>query len=93
MADRSCRAREKSWGRTSLKNTCPNHNTVHLTILMAFRMLIAGRGLPWRGRIGRFAHLALDAAEIAAIAAGDDAFLEYFAKHRLMKGSPLRRGE
>ena len=39
------------------------------------------------------AHLALDPAEIAAVAAGDDAFLEYLAKHRLMKGSPLRRGE
>ena len=38
-------------------------------------------------------HLALDAAEIAAIAAGDDAFLEYFAKHCVMKCSPVRRGE
>ena len=41
----------------------------------------------------KVAHLALDPAKIAAIAAGDDVFLEYFAKHRLMKGSPLRRGE
>ena len=39
------------------------------------------------------AHLALDAAEIAAVAARHDAFLEYLAKHRLMKGSPLRREE
>ena len=39
------------------------------------------------------AHLALDAAEIAAVAAGDDAFLEYLAKHGLMKSSSLRRGE
>ena len=38
------------------------------------------------------AHLALNAAEIAAVAAGDDAFLEYLAKHCLMKGSPLCRG-
>ena len=30
------------------------------------------------------AHLALDPAKIVAIAAGDDAFLEYFAKHRLI---------
>jgi hypothetical protein len=39
------------------------------------------------------ADLALDPAKIAAVAAGDDAFLEYLGKHRLMKGSPLRRGE
>jgi len=35
----------------------------------------------------KIAHLALDPAEIAAVAAGDDAFLDYLAKHRLMKGS------
>jgi len=41
----------------------------------------------------KIAHLAFDPAEIAAVAARHDAFLEYLAKHRLMKGSPLRRGE
>jgi hypothetical protein len=39
------------------------------------------------------AHLAFDSAEIAAVAAGDDAFLKYLLEHLAMKGSPLRRGE
>jgi hypothetical protein len=38
------------------------------------------------------AHLALNAAEVAAVAAGDDAFLEYLGKHCLMKGFLLGRG-
>ena len=41
----------------------------------------------------KIAHLAFDAAKVAAVATGDNAFLEYLAKHRFMKGSPLRRGE
>jgi hypothetical protein len=38
------------------------------------------------------AHLALDAAEIAPVAAGYDAFLEDLVKNRLMKSPLLRRG-
>jgi hypothetical protein len=34
-------------------------NTVHLTILMAFRMLIGGRGLMCRGRSGKLLILRL----------------------------------
>jgi hypothetical protein len=41
----------------------------------------------------KFAHLALDPAEVAAVAAGDDAFLKNLVEHLIMKGSPLRRGE
>jgi hypothetical protein len=39
------------------------------------------------------AHLALDSAGIAPIAAGYDAFLEYLVEHCVMKGPPLPRGE
>jgi hypothetical protein len=39
------------------------------------------------------AHLALDAAGIAPIAAGHNAFLEDFVENRVMKSPPLRRGE
>jgi hypothetical protein len=39
------------------------------------------------------AHLAFDAAEIAAVAAGDDAFLKDLVEDRFMKGPLLRRGE
>jgi len=39
------------------------------------------------------AHFAFDAAEIASVAAADEAFLEYLVEHLVMKGSPVRRGE
>jgi hypothetical protein len=39
------------------------------------------------------AHLALDAAGIAAIAAGDNALLKDLVENRVMKSSPLPRGE
>jgi hypothetical protein len=39
------------------------------------------------------AHLALEAAGIAAIAAGDNAFLKDLVENRVMKCSPLLRGE
>jgi hypothetical protein len=39
------------------------------------------------------AHLALDASEIAAVAAGHDAFLEDLVENRFMKRPRLRRGE
>ena len=39
------------------------------------------------------AHLALDAAGIAAIAAGDNTFLKDLVENRVMKSSPLLRGE
>jgi hypothetical protein len=39
------------------------------------------------------AHLAFDSAEIAAVAAGHDAFFKYLVEDRLMKGPLLRRGE
>jgi hypothetical protein len=39
------------------------------------------------------AHFALDAAEIAAVAAGHDAFFKYLVEDRLMKGPLLLRGE
>jgi hypothetical protein len=39
------------------------------------------------------AHLALDPAEIALVAAGDDAFLKDLVENRFMKGPPLPRGE
>jgi hypothetical protein len=50
-----------------------------------------GNTLPGSDR--EIAHLALNPAEVAAVAAGDDAFLEYLGKHCLMKGFLLRRGE
>jgi len=39
------------------------------------------------------AHLALDAARIAAAATGGDAVLEDLVEHALMKGFPQLRGE
>ena len=42
---------------------------------------------------GEVAHLALDAAGIAAIAAGDNTFLKDLVENRVMKSSPLLRGE
>jgi hypothetical protein len=39
------------------------------------------------------AHLALEAAGITAIAAGDNAFLKDLVENRVMKCSPLLRGE
>jgi hypothetical protein len=39
------------------------------------------------------AHLALDSAGIAPIAAGYDAFFEYLVEHCVMKGPSLPRGE
>ena len=42
---------------------------------------------------GIVTHLALDAAGIAAIAAGDNAFLKDLVENRVMKCSPLLRGE
>jgi len=39
------------------------------------------------------AHLALDAARIAAAAARGDPVLEDFVEHALMKGFPQPRGE
>ena len=41
----------------------------------------------------KIAHLALDAAEVAVVAAGYDAFLKYLVENRAMKGPLLRRGE
>ena len=41
----------------------------------------------------KIAHLALDSAEVAAVAAGDDAFLKDLVEYLIMKGSPFRRGE
>jgi hypothetical protein len=41
----------------------------------------------------KIAHLALNPAEIAAVAAGDDAFLKDLVEDRFMKSAPLRRGE
>ena len=40
----------------------------------------------------KIAHTALDRAEVASVAAGDDAFLKNLVEHVIMKGSPLRRG-
>jgi hypothetical protein len=56
-------------------------------------MLIGGRGILCRGRSGKLLTLRLTPVEVAAVAAGDDAFLEYLGEHRLMKGFLLRRGE
>jgi hypothetical protein len=45
-------------------------------------------------RSGReIAHLALDAAEIAPVSAGNNAILEDFVENRFMKSPLLRRGE
>ena len=38
------------------------------------------------------AHLALDPAKVAAVAAGDDTFLKNLVEHPMMKGPSLRRG-
>jgi hypothetical protein len=40
-----------------------------------------------------FAYLAFDSTKIASVAARDDAFLEDFVEHGVMKGTPLPRGE
>jgi hypothetical protein len=42
-----------------LLETTVNCNTVHLSILMDFRMLIGGRGLLFRGRSGKLLILRL----------------------------------
>jgi hypothetical protein len=52
------------------------------------RRLIAGAGTE-----GEVAHLALDAAGIAAIAAGDCTFIKDFVENGVMKCLPLPRGE
>ena len=39
------------------------------------------------------AHFALDPAEVAVVAAGDDALLEYLVKDRFMESPLLQRGE
>src|SRR5215469_12447245 len=39
------------------------------------------------------AHLTFDAARISSVAAGDDAFLQDFVEHGVMKAAPLARGE
>ncbi len=39
------------------------------------------------------AHLALDAARVAPVPTGDDAFLQDFVEHGFMEGFPLPRGE
>jgi hypothetical protein len=41
----------------------------------------------------KIAHLALDPAKVAAVAAGDDTFLKSLVEHLIMKGPSLRRGE
>jgi hypothetical protein len=46
-------------GGLFLRKTPPKRNTVHLTILMAFRMLIGGRGMLCRGRSGKLVILRL----------------------------------
>ena len=60
---------------------------------MALRMSILGRELTWRGPQREVAHLALDAAGIAAIAAGDNALLKDLVEHGFMKCIPLPWGE
>ena len=42
---------------------------------------------------GEAAHLALDAAFVAAMAAGRDALLQDFVEDRAMQRRPVRRGE
>jgi hypothetical protein len=56
-------------------------------------MLIGGGGLSARGAEWEAAHLAFDAARIAPVSAGDDAFLEDFVEHGFMEGLPSPRGE
>jgi hypothetical protein len=78
-------------GRPILTNQALSPNTVHLTILMAFRRLTGGSGMAraqWE-----VAHLALHAAEVAPVAAGHDALLEDFIQNCVMKGFPAQRGE
>ncbi len=41
----------------------------------------------------KVAHLALDSAGIAPVAARDDAFLEYLVEDRVMKSHPVPRGK
>jgi hypothetical protein len=50
-------------------------------------------GLALSGSEREVAHLAFDAAEAAAVAAGYDAFLKYLVENRFMKSPLLRRGE
>lgn len=42
---------------------------------------------------GELAHLTLDATRIAPAAAGDDALLQDFIEHALMKRFPVLRGK
>jgi hypothetical protein len=41
----------------------------------------------------KIAHLEFDSAEIATVAAGNDAFLKDLDENRIMKGPLLRRGK
>ena len=50
--------------------------------------------MAWRaGDEGEVAHLALDASQVAPIAAGDDPLLENLVEESAMKRFPLLRGE
>lgn len=60
---------------------------------MAMRMLIGGQWLDVTRAERKVAHLSLDAAEIAAVAAGHDALLKNLVEHGFMKCIPLPRGE
>jgi hypothetical protein len=51
------------------------------------------RGLGGSRTEWEFTHLPLDSAEIAAVAAGDDAFLEYLVEDRFMEGLLPPRGK
>ena len=51
------------------------------------------QGLAVLGPKREVAHLSLDAAEIAAVAAGHDALLKNLVEHGFMKGHPLPWGE
>jgi len=42
---------------------------------------------------GKVAHLALHAAKVSTVAAGDDALLQNFLEDGVMKGCPVLRGE
>jgi hypothetical protein len=56
-------------------------------------MLIGGQWLDVTRAERKVAHLSLDAAEIAAVAAGHDALLKNLVEHGFMKCIPLPRGE
>ena len=45
------------------------------------------------GAKGKVAHLALDPARVASVAAGDDPLLQNFIKYAVMKGHSVLRGE